>query len=54
MSAGFAIRQIETIDGKLLARAIDPEFPFEVIEPRDGNDALAAVVGRVCFLQVQL
>jgi hypothetical protein len=54
VSDGLAIRHIETIDGNLLARATNPEFPLEVIEYREGNDLLAAIVGRVCFLQVQL
>jgi len=53
MAEAFVIRYVERCRYGLLARPQNPRVAVEVIHPDSGRDALASIIGRVCFLQVQ-
>jgi transcriptional regulator with XRE-family HTH domain len=52
--SGFHIRYLELSGDTVLARPHNPEFPCAILHPHDGPDPLASVIGRLCFLHVQL
>jgi transcriptional regulator with XRE-family HTH domain len=49
----FAIRYVEQLQNLLLARPHNPEHPVALLSAPDGRDPSAAIIGRVCLLQVQ-
>ncbi len=50
----FHIRHVEIAGEFLLARPHQADFAVEVLGPRNSPDAYAAIIGRLCLLQVQL
>lgn len=52
--SGFHIRYIDLAGQTLLARPHQAGYACDVLSARDSGDPLAAIIGRVCFLHMQL